>query len=140
AAGGARRPRRPRGGGGDPRLRSPARQRRPRRRRARHGRRQRPLPARQGGCLMRDRDDTGIAEGLAVRRAACGEELVQPNYAEAADFQRRAQDWTAGAVWADVWTGDGVDRRVRSLVPLGVLVALARPAEFESHLRGALAN
>jgi len=89
---------------------------------------------------MRDRDDTGIAEGLAVRRAVFGEELVQRNYVEATDFQRPVQDWIAGAVWADVWTRDGLDRRVRSLVTLGVLVALNRPAEFESHLRGALAN
>jgi 4-carboxymuconolactone decarboxylase len=43
-------------------------------------------------------------------------------------------------VWADVWTRDGLDRRTRSLVTLGMLTALNRPVEFESHVRGALAN
>jgi 4-carboxymuconolactone decarboxylase len=89
---------------------------------------------------MRDRDDTGVAEGLAVRRAIFGDELVERNYINADDFNRPVQDWIASAVWADVWTRDGLDRRTRSLVTLGILTALNRPAEFESHVRGALAN
>lgn len=89
---------------------------------------------------MRDRDDESITEGLGVRRAMFGAELVERNYTNAADFNRPVQDWIAGAVWADVWTRDGLDRRTRSLVTLGILTALNRPAEFESHVRAALAN
>jgi 4-carboxymuconolactone decarboxylase len=89
---------------------------------------------------MRPRDDAGIAEGVSVRRAVFGAELVERNYVEANEFQRPVQDWIAGAVWADVWARPGLDRRTRSLVTLGMLTALNRPVEFASHVRGALAN
>jgi 4-carboxymuconolactone decarboxylase len=89
---------------------------------------------------MRDSGDASIADGLAVRRAVFGDELVERNYTNASDFNRPVQDWITSAVWADVWTRDGLDRRTRSLVTLGILTALARPAEVESHVRGALAN
>jgi 4-carboxymuconolactone decarboxylase len=89
---------------------------------------------------MRDAEDAEVAEGLAVRRAVFGPDLVEQNYTNATPFSRPAQDWIAGAVWADVWARDGLDRRTRSLVTLGMLTALNRPTEFESHVRAALAN
>lgn len=89
---------------------------------------------------MRDRHDPAIAEGATVRRAVFGGDLVEQNYTRATHFHRPAQDWIAGAVWADVWTRDGLDRRTRSLVTLGMLTALNRPTEFESHVRAALTN
>jgi 4-carboxymuconolactone decarboxylase len=89
---------------------------------------------------VRDPSDAGVADGLEVRRAVFGAELVERNYTNASDFNRPAQDWIAGAVWADVWTREGLDRRTRSLVTLAMLTALNRPTEFESHVRGALAN
>jgi 4-carboxymuconolactone decarboxylase len=89
---------------------------------------------------MRDPSDPDIADGLEVRRAVFGAELVERNYTDANDFNRPAQDWIAGAVWADVWTRDGLDRRTRSLVTLAMLTALNRPTEFEAHVRAALTN
>jgi 4-carboxymuconolactone decarboxylase len=89
---------------------------------------------------MRDATDPDIAEGLAVRREIFGAELVERNYTGATAFARPAQDWIASAVWADVWTRDGLDRRTRSLVTLAMLTALNRPTEFAAHVRGALAN
>lgn len=89
---------------------------------------------------MRGAQDEGVAEGLVVRREVFGTELVEQNYTRASEFGRPAQDWIAGAVWADVWTRDGLDRRTRSLVTLAMLTALNRPTEFESHVRAALTN
>ncbi|OZM80676.1 carboxymuconolactone decarboxylase family protein [Pseudonocardia sp. MH-G8] len=89
---------------------------------------------------MRGPGDASIADGVTVRRAVFGAELVERNYTNASDFSRPAQDWIAGAVWADVWAREGLDRRTRSLVTLAMLIALDRPTEFESHIRGALAN
>ncbi|GAA4556512.1 carboxymuconolactone decarboxylase family protein [Pseudonocardia xishanensis] len=89
---------------------------------------------------MREPQDAGVQEGLAVRRAVFGDDLVDRNYTHATDFARPAQEWIASAVWADVWTRDGLDRRTRSLVTLGILTALDRPTEFDSHLRAALTN
>ena len=75
-----------------------------------------------------------------MRRAMFGDELVDRNYVRASEFQRPVQDWLAVAVWADVWTRDGVDRRTRSLVTIGMLAALNRPDELEMHLTAATAN
>lgn len=89
---------------------------------------------------MRTPDEAEVAAGLVVRRAVFGDERVDRNYTNASAFTRPAQDWIAGAVWADVWARTGLDRRTRSLVTLAMLTALNRPVEFESHVRGALAN
>ncbi|GAA4551368.1 carboxymuconolactone decarboxylase family protein [Pseudonocardia xishanensis] len=90
--------------------------------------------------MMRQPGDAGVDRGLEVRRAIFGEQLVHQNYTNANDFQRPIQDWIAGAVWADVWSRPGLDRRTRSLVTLGILIALNRPVEFDSHVGAALVN
>jgi 4-carboxymuconolactone decarboxylase len=68
-----------------------------------------------------------------------GDELVDRNYVDADDFNRPVQQWLAGAVWADVWTRDGLDRRTRSLVTIAMLAAL-RSEELEMHLAAAPRN
>jgi 4-carboxymuconolactone decarboxylase len=85
-------------------------------------------------------NDARLQKGEAVRRAMFGDELVDRNYVEANDFNRPVQDWLAGAVWADVWTRDGIDRRTRSLVTVGILAALNRPDELAMHVGAARAN
>lgn len=90
--------------------------------------------------MARSSSDPQIQEGLAVRRAMFGDDLVERNYSRSTDFQRPVQDWLAGAVWADVWTRDGVDRRTRSLVTIGMIAALNRPDELEMHVTAAMAN
>ncbi|MFC7787946.1 carboxymuconolactone decarboxylase family protein [Microbacterium sp. MAHUQ-60] len=68
-----------------------------------------------------------------------GDDLVDRNYIGADDFNRPVQQWLAGAVWADVWTRDGLDRRTRSLVTIAILAAL-RSEELEMHLTAAPRN
>lgn len=68
-----------------------------------------------------------------------GDDLVDRNYVAANDFQRPVQEWLASAVWADVWTREGIDRRTRSLVTIGILAAL-RSSELEMHLAAAPSN
>jgi 4-carboxymuconolactone decarboxylase len=84
---------------------------------------------------MRSRDDAGIAAGAAVRWAVFGAERVERNYVDAGEFERPVQDWIAGAVWADVWTRDGLDRRTRSLVTLAILTGSRRRSSCGSGLR-----
>lgn len=89
---------------------------------------------------MRSAADAGVADGQELRRAMFGDDLVERNYMHASDFQRPIQDWLAGAVWADVWTRSGIDRRTRSLVTIALLAALNRPDELEMHVMAAAAN
>lgn len=69
-----------------------------------------------------------------------GDDLVDQNYVRASEFQRPVQDWLAGAVWADVWTREGLDRRTRSLATIAMLAALNRPDELEMHVTAAVVN
>lgn len=90
--------------------------------------------------MVRSADDPHVQEGETARRTMFGDELVDRNYLGVSDFQRPVQEWLAGAVWADVWTRDGIDRRTRSLVTIGMLAALNRPDELEMHLSAAPRN
>lgn len=89
---------------------------------------------------MRSRQDAAVRDGEAVRRSMFGDEIVDANYVRATDFQRPVQDWLGGAVWADVWTRDGLERRTRSLITIGMLVLLNRPDELKMHLAAAVRN
>ena len=89
---------------------------------------------------MRSPGDPQLQEGLAVRRTMFGDDLVEANYLCASEFQRPVQDWLAGAVWADIWTREGLDKRVRSLATIAMLAALNRPDELEMHLGAAPTN
>lgn len=89
---------------------------------------------------MRSSQDAAVRDGEALRRSMFGDEIVDANYVNATRFQRPIQEWLAGAVWADVWSRDTVDRRTRSLVTIGMLVALNRPDELRMHLGAALRN
>jgi 4-carboxymuconolactone decarboxylase len=42
--------------------------------------------------------------------------------------------------WGAVWTREGLDRRTRSLLNLGMLTALGKSQELGAHVRGALTN
>ena len=43
-------------------------------------------------------------------------------------------------MWGSVWTRDGLARRDRSLLNIGMLVALRATEELRGHVRGALEN
>jgi alkylhydroperoxidase/carboxymuconolactone decarboxylase family protein YurZ len=53
-----------------------------------------------------------------------------------ADLARLALEQCYG----DIWTRPGLDRRSRSLVTLGILMAQGHPAELRNHVLGALGN
>lgn len=78
--------------------------------------------------------------GLRVRREVAGDEYVDRALAAATDFSRPLQDLVTEYCWGAVWTRPGLDRRTRSMINLGMLTALNRPAEFATHVRAALTN
>jgi len=50
------------------------------------------------------------------------------------------QNLVTANVWGSVWTRPGLDRRSRSLINLGMLIALRAENELKGHVRGALRN
>jgi 4-carboxymuconolactone decarboxylase len=79
-------------------------------------------------------------EGLAMRRQVLGDEYVQQSLDAATDFTRPMQELVTDYCWGAVWSRPGLPPRDRSLLNLGMLVALNRPDELRVHLRGALTN
>ena len=58
----------------------------------------------------------------------------------ATDFTAPLQKLVTEYCWGDVWTRPGLDRRARSILNLGMLMALNRKDELKLHVRGALNN
>lgn len=79
-------------------------------------------------------------EGLAIRKEVLGAEHVERSMAKVSPFSRPIQDYVTEFCWGGIWSRDGLDRAQRSLVNLGILVALNRSHELAVHVRGAVRN
>ncbi|WP_032377980.1 carboxymuconolactone decarboxylase family protein [Rhodococcoides fascians] len=80
-------------------------------------------------------------DGLDIRQHVMGEEFVERAFADAENTDSAAlQDFVTDTVWGGVWTRPGLDHRSRSLLNLGILIALRANEELAGHVRGALRN
>ena len=79
-------------------------------------------------------------KGLAIRKSVIGAEFVDKALATADDFNMPLQELVTEYCWGAVWTREGLDRRTRSLLNLGMLTALGKSQELGAHVRGALTN
>lgn len=89
---------------------------------------------------MTDRTDSLDPKGLATRREVLGDAYVDAALSQADDFSWPMQELVTRNCWNDIWNRPGLPRATRSLVNIGMLVALNRPHELRVHLRGALNN
>lgn len=91
---------------------------------------------------MADEPETTAAfeRGLATRKAVLGEDYVQRSLDGAGAFGWPLQKLATEYCWDEIWNRPGLDRRSRSLLNLGMLVALNRMHEFRTHVGGALNN
>lgn len=92
-----------------------------------------------GGAAAADVDDA-YAAGLAVRRQVLGDAHVDSALAGRTPLTTDFQDFITRFAWGGIWTRPGLDRRMRSAVTLGVLVALGHDHELGMHVRAALRN
>ena len=79
-------------------------------------------------------------KGLAVRRAVLGDAHVDRTIAKRNAFNEEFQTLITRYAWGEVWTRPGLPRQTRSLLTIGLMVALNRPDEFRLHLRAAFNN
>jgi 4-carboxymuconolactone decarboxylase len=80
-------------------------------------------------------------DGLVVRRAVLGDDYVSAALKKNADTDsEQLQQYVTQMVWGAVWTRPGLDRRSRSLLNLGILVALGQLHELSVHVVGARRN
>jgi 4-carboxymuconolactone decarboxylase len=79
-------------------------------------------------------------KGLEIRRAVLGERYVERSLAAADDVSAPLQKLITEWCWGEIWSRPNLERRLRSVLNLGMTMALNRQAEFKLHLRGALNN
>jgi 4-carboxymuconolactone decarboxylase len=78
--------------------------------------------------------------GMKVRRAVLGDAHVDRSLAKRNDFNGEFQDLITRYAWGEIWTRPGLPRHTRSLLTLGLMVALNRADEFKLHVRAAFNN
>lgn len=79
-------------------------------------------------------------KGLAVRKQVLGDDYVNQALANADEFSQPLQDYVTQHAWGAVWVRDGLSKKQRSMVTLSILVAINRPHELKTHIKGALNN
>jgi len=78
--------------------------------------------------------------GLALRKEVLGAEYVERSFANADAFSTAIQDLSTEYCWGAIWSREGLSRRDRSLLNIGMISALNRPHELKLHVKAALSN
>jgi 4-carboxymuconolactone decarboxylase len=77
-------------------------------------------------------------EGMKTRRAVLGDPHVDRTLKNRTKFNEPFQELITRYAWGEIWSRPGLPRKTRSLLTLGMLVALNRSEEFRMHLKAAL--
>ena len=80
------------------------------------------------------------AKGMEVRRAVLGSAHVDRAEARRNAFNDEFQDLITRYAWGEIWTRPGLPRHTRSLLTIGLMIALNREGEFKLHVRAASNN
>lgn len=91
---------------------------------------------------MPESDTTpGFDRGLEIRREVMGDDFVDRAFDRTRGTDSETmQEFVTEHAWGAVWSRPGLDRRSRSLLNLGMLIAMRAENELRGHVRGALRN
>lgn len=78
--------------------------------------------------------------GMKIRRKVLGNVHVDRAKSQETEFNAEFQDLITRYAWGEIWTREGLDLKTRSLITLGMMIALNRADELRLHLRAALNN
>ncbi|WP_249019832.1 carboxymuconolactone decarboxylase family protein [Conexibacter sp. S30A1] len=81
-----------------------------------------------------------IEIGEGIMSELMGEDYLPKRAAQRDSFNDVLQDYSAEVCFGRVWSRDGLDRKLRSVINIAMLVALNRPNQLRHHLEGALNN
>ncbi|KAH0424186.1 carboxymuconolactone decarboxylase [Colletotrichum camelliae] len=80
-------------------------------------------------------------QGLKNRREVVGESYVDNAMRNgSSEFAFAQQELITEWAWGNIWSRPGLERKQRSLLNIGMLIALKSWAEFGIHIRGAIRN
>lgn len=79
-------------------------------------------------------------QGIKVRRAVLGAAHVDGTLEHLSPLNEEFQNFISRYAWGEIWTRPGLSHHMRSLITIGMLIALNREAELKTHLRAAFNN
>jgi 4-carboxymuconolactone decarboxylase len=78
--------------------------------------------------------------GRTILREVIGEEYFKNREQSTNDFNRPLRQFSEENCFGDLWTRPTFDRKMRSLLLIGMLTALNRVAEVKLHVRSTINN
>ena len=84
--------------------------------------------------------DERAKNGLQTRREVLGADYVDKATASVDEFSAEFTELLNTYCWNDIWNRPGLARKTRSVLNLGMLVALGKEHELKLHINGALNN
>ena len=84
--------------------------------------------------------DSNLEKGRALRTEVLGKEHVERSLANANEFSKPMQDMVMEIGWGMFWSREGLTRKQRSLLTIGILAVLNRHHELAVHVKGAINN
>jgi 4-carboxymuconolactone decarboxylase len=78
--------------------------------------------------------------GMRVRRSVLGNEHVDRAEKNKSGLDADFQDLITRYAWGEIWTRPGLPRHTRSLLTIGLMIALNRGEELRLHLKAAKNN
>lgn len=79
-------------------------------------------------------------KGLDLRRDMFGPAGAEQALQGASDFARPLQEIVTEFCFGGIWQREGLDRRLRSMLTVSLLIGAGRMAQLPAHIRGAIAN
>jgi 4-carboxymuconolactone decarboxylase len=84
--------------------------------------------------------DKLFEDGLKIRKEVLGAEYVEKSLKSAGRYTLPMQELATQAAWGLIWTRPGISRKWRSVLNIGMLVALNMHHELKLHIVTALRN
>ena len=84
--------------------------------------------------------ESTFERGMHVRRTVLGDEHVDRASSKINEFNGDFQNFISHYAWGEIWTRPGLEKKERSILTLGLMIALNRAAEFKMNIREAFNN
>ena len=81
-----------------------------------------------------------LTTGEQIMSDLMGPEYLAHRATQRNEFNDVLQDYSAEVCFGRTWSRPGLDRKLRSIVNIAMLVALNRPNQLKHHIEGALNN
>ena len=78
--------------------------------------------------------------GRQIIRELMGDKFMEERDKARNDFNKVIHEYAEEVCFGTAWAGDGINRKLRSILNVAMLTALNRPNQLRSHINGALNN